>query len=299
VLDLAMAQRKHSQSVYIMFWIACMAQTDQNVSAQFRYGGGLPMRTALIRTLILIIAFIGTEGFAQDLDREAVEQAEKAFSKADERWDLGKYDEALDLYKKGLEVIPNDPVVLYNAGFAAYKCQDYAQAIDLWKRCKKINPSDWQVRVKLIQAYQALLKIKNRDAERTALIEMWKSGENADLKKQFSYCRDQFEVNGKKVMVREYFELAGEHASRYEFEVLDEAGERFTIYLSASDETGNENMRESGNKRFHLDRNLKNGHVTYAVYSSEPPYDEIRTKVIKILKGKTKVTSSAENQKNP
>lgn len=49
--------------------------------------------------------------------------------------------------------------------------------------------------------------ITERDAERASLFELWKSGKSDELSKQTEFCRDRFEVNGKKLMAFELFEL--------------------------------------------------------------------------------------------
>ena len=259
------------------------------------------MIKAPMRVLFLvIIAIVAIYDIARSADKDAAKEAEKAFALANDLMDQQKYGEALDNYQKVLIAYPNDPSVLYNAGFAAYNRKDYTHAIEMWKILKSIDSSDWQVRAKLVQAYQAISKLPERDAERTELFEMWKSGDNADFKEQVEYCRDRFEVNGKIVMGWEHFRLEGDRAIRYQFDIAskDKTNEEFRISLG-SYERDNLAWRQTtkpkpkeGERLFHLDGYFKNGHATYGMFSPEPSYDDVRRMVIDILEGRAKALSS-------
>ena len=117
-------------------------------------------------------------------------QAEKAFEMANTLMEQRKPGEALVHYKQALAVLPNEPSILFNAGVAAFGSKDYAYAAESWKQLKAVEPLDWHTRAKLIQAYQALGKLPERDKERAELFEMWKSGKSAELKKQTENCRE-------------------------------------------------------------------------------------------------------------
>jgi len=229
-------------------------------------------------------------------------QAEKAFEAGNSFMDQKEYAEALVRYKEALAILPGNPSILFNGGIAAFNSREYATAADLWKQLKVIDPLDWRLRAKLIQAYQALGKLTERDAERRELLEMWKSGKPADLKEQFEFCRDQFEVSGKKVMAFEHFELKGARALRYVFSILNAAedGEDYRISLGSYEldqaiwrETTKPTPKE-GERLFHLDGYFKGGgHATYGFFSPEPSYDQIRARVVGILEGKGKPVSSS------
>ena len=185
---------------------------------------------------------------------------------------------------------------------AAFWTKDYTAALDMWKRAKGVEPTDYRIREKLIQAYQALNKLTERDVERAELFAMWKKGEPAELKQEFEYCRDQFEVNGKYVMAFEHFELKGNRALRYAFIILNETrnAEDFRITFGSYDTTNNiwsqlQNPKpKEGERLFHLDGYYKGGgHATFGMYPPpEPSYDKVREIVVKILEGKDKPMSS-------
>jgi tetratricopeptide (TPR) repeat protein len=284
-------------------------------------GGTVPLTyrltmktTTSLLLLLLIIAIVAVTTSAQGTVPTEQQQAEvqKAFETGNTLMEQRKYADALARYKEALAILPSDPSLLYNGGLAAYSSKDYGTAADLWKRLKAADPLDWRSRTKLIQAYQALAKLTERDAERRELFEMWKSGRPDDLKAQFEYCRDQFEVNGKKVMAFEHFELKGERALRYVFSILNEAGdaEDYRISLGSYEldqaiwrETTKPKPKE-GERLFHLDGYFKWGHATYGFYSPEPSYDQVRARVSQILEGKgnpmsTTVTPAAKRGPKP
>jgi tetratricopeptide (TPR) repeat protein len=198
-----------------------------------------------MKTATFLIVFFGllqpdltlilAQSKSQLPSQQDVERAEKAFQAANELLEQGKPAEALVRYKQALSILPGDPSLLFNGGLAAYLTKDFATAAVLWKQLKSSDPQDWQVRAKLIQTYQAMGKLTERDAERVELFQLRKSGKVEELSKQARYCREQFEVNKLKVIVFEHFELKGERALRYVFSVLNEAGndEQFRISLGS------------------------------------------------------------------
>jgi tetratricopeptide (TPR) repeat protein len=271
------------------------------------------MRRLLILTLtVSALLAPSTSAAAQDkstqLSDQDIARVEKAFEAANALMEQHKYAEALVRYKEALALAPGEPAILFNGGLAAYQSGDFTTAADLWQRLKKTDPSDWRLRAKLIQAYQALGKLPERDAERAELFKMWKSGAAQELSKQVEYCRDQFEVNKFKVMAFEHFELKGDRALRYVFSILNESGdaEDFRISLGSYEMT-NAIWREttkpapkSGERLFHLDGYFKGGgHATYGMFAPEPSYDQMRTRVIQILEGRSKPVSSSTVNPSP
>lgn len=250
-------------------------------------------RTTLLASLILVSAFNLTVT-AQTPSAQQEAEAQTTFEIANSLLERGKPGEALTHYKKALAILPKDPAVLFNAGMAAFSVKDFAFASEVWQRLKVVEPSDWHGRSKLIQAYQALGKTAERDKEREELFALWKSGKPNELKEKVQYCRDQFEVNGKKVMAFEHFELKGDRALRYVFSILNktEDGEEYRISLGSYSLTNavwrsTQKPTPKENERlFHLDGYFPNRHITYGMFFPEPTYDETRAKVVQILEGK-------------
>ena len=225
---------------------------------------------------------------------------DKAFKAAHDLVEQHKPAEALSRYEEALAIKPDDTSVLFNAGLAAYLSNNFNRAAELWKRLKALDADDWRARSKLIQAYQALGQMQERNTERAELIELWRSGKNEDLSKQPEYCREQFEVNGTRVMVFEHFEFKGDRPVRYLFSVLTSEGKEDHWYSLGSYETTNQVWHETTKpappkeqRLFHLDGYFKNGHATYGMMIGEPSYEETRAIVVKVIKGEIKPISSS------
>lgn len=237
---------------------------------------------------------------SQDKSSSPAEASDKAFKEGNDLLKQNKPAEALRRYEEALAVTPDDTSVLFNAGMAAYFSNNLSRAADLWKHLVELDPSDWRARSKLIQVYQALGRTAERDAQRAELFELWKSGKDKDMLEQGEYCRDQFELNGAKVMVFEHFEFKGDRPVRYVFIVLGPDGRTEDHNFSlGSYESTNRFWHESTKpppkpeeRLFHLDGYFKNGHATYGMMVGEPSYDETRAMVVKIMQGELKPASS-------
>jgi tetratricopeptide (TPR) repeat protein len=260
------------------------------------------MRKTLILVLFLTFSLLAVSTPAQsDLTPEQEKAVQEAFDKANSFMEKENFSEALKFYKQALSILPNDPSLLYNGGMSAFQVKEMNTALDLWSRLKKVDAEDWMVRAKLIQTYQALDKIAERDRERTELFELRKSKKVKELNEAVVYCREQFQVNGYKIMVLEHFELEGDRALRYAFMVSkpDKSEDDFKITLGSYDMT-NAVWRETtkpapkeGQRLFHIDGYYKWGHSTIGMYTPEPSYEETRAIVVKVLEGKQKPVSSS------
>jgi len=256
------------------------------------------LKSLLIHSVFLVITM---SVVAQDKNAPASARLEKLFWEANTLMEQNKFAAALPLYKEALEIEPEEPSLLFNGGLAAYQTKDFATAANLWSRLKKVDPADWHARAKLIQAYQALGKLTERDTERAELLMMWKSGKDPELAKEFEYCREQFQVNKIKVMAFEHFELKGDRALRYVFSILNEKedDEDYRISLGSYDLTNaiwHERTKPTPKpeeRLFHLDGYFKGMHATYGMYAKEPTYEQVRDQVIKILEARINPVSSS------
>jgi hypothetical protein len=227
-------------------------------------------------------------------------EIEDLFIKANGQLEKKEYASAQSNYEAILKVLPDDPAVLYNGGFAAFLNNDIDTAERLWTRLKSLAPDDWQVRAKLIQTYQRLEKIGDRDRERSELFAMRKSGKNKELTEQVEYCRDRFTAGGRSVLAFELFEFKGPRGVRYVFSVMtDDGKEDYRISLGSYDMT-NAVWRETtkptpkaGERLFHLDGYFRNGaHATYGMFPGEPTYEQTKRMVTGILEKKNKPVSA-------
>jgi hypothetical protein len=251
--------------------------------------------------ILLIIAALFSVSEAQTpktYTADEISRAEKLFAEANDLQEQEKHSEALAKYKEALDIIPDSIGLLYNGGLAAFMSEDYEQALAMWKKVKLLDEEDWQVRAKLIQTYQNLGRISERDVERKELFELRRSGKIKELSDAEFYVREQSEIAGRRIMVFEHFELKGERALRYAFYILDQDGKpEFRISLG-SYETTNRIWREMGKRKpderlFHLDGYFNGGHATYGMFEKEPTYDETREMVRGILEKEKKPISSS------
>ena len=209
-------------------------------------------------------------------------------------FNAGKVEEALRTFKKSTEIDPKYFLGWSNIGQIEQSRGHHAEAVAAFEQTVKINPDDWRAWAKIVQEYQALGKTKERDAARSSLITLHDAGRVDAL----LFCREQFVEAGQAVMVFEYFELKGDRAVRYAFDLLDKEGRHVagTISLGSYDMT-NAIAHQTGDlpkdqRLFHLDRYGSNSHETYAFFEKEPTYEETRALVIKVLRGEIKKVSS-------
>jgi tetratricopeptide (TPR) repeat protein len=243
---------------------------------------------------------LALDGVAQSPAKPSDKDLEDLFAKANAQLEKKDYAPAQKSYEELLKFLPDETAVLYNGGFAAFLNGDFETALRLWSRLKTLDPDDWQVRAKLIQTYQRLDKIPDRDRERKELFDLRKTAKVKELYEQIEYCRDRFTAGGRSILAFELFELKGPRGMRYVFSVLNDAGtEDYRISLGSYDMT-NAIWRETtkptpkeGQRVFHLDGYFKDGaHATYGMFAGEPTYEDTKKMVIGVLEKTAKPISA-------
>ncbi len=247
--------------------------------------------------LIAVLLILSAAFYASGQQPPAFSDKDEArvnelFKKANAQLEAKEYAAAVTNYLAALEILPEDPSLLYNGGFAALLNKDASTAAKLLSRLKKVEPDDWQARAKLIQAYQILGNTQERNRERDELFALKKSGSVKELNQHIQYCRDRFEAGGKSILAFELFEFKGPRGMRYVFSVLNDGRgtEEYRISLGSYDTT-NSIWRETTNPKpkegvrlFHLDGYFPNGgHATYGMFPGEPTYEETKRMVVEIL----------------
>ncbi len=204
----------------------------------------------------------------------------------------GKLDEAILLEEALLETHREDPNLLWHLGIMYAETDRHAKALESWQTLRRLEPDNWRVRAKLIQTYQARGDFEQRDREREALYQARRESSDTALSREAMYCRDQFRVAGRKVMVFEYFEPAGDRRVFLRFSVLG-AGESESFWYSfGSYEFTTRAARAHGTigqdqRIFHIDRyaQIQHGlhHAAVAFYGFMPAYDVVRARVVEAL----------------
>ncbi|MGZ3461823.1 MAG: tetratricopeptide repeat protein, partial [Archangium sp.] len=209
--------------------------------------------------------------------------------------DQGKRDEALEAYEKAREYEPGFAMAHYNAGQLRQQRGESALALERFQKAAELEPQDWRTRARLVQLHQALGHKQQRDAEREALLLLRQAGK---VDKEY-FVRDQFREAGREVTVVENFELVGDWAKRYEFQVYEPGQEHPALVISlGSYAYANAFARErdpKGPRVFHLDAYYPDSaHETYGFFQGEPSYDETRDMVVSILRGELEPMSSTK-----
>ncbi len=193
---------------------------------------------------------------------------------------------------------PSDPSALYNLGLMNYLAEDFAGAIKQWKTLQTLDPEDWRVREKLVQAYWAAGDKTAANAEITALREARNSKKYEELtKKEFFIC-DQFQIGKIRAFVLEYYELKGERPLSWKFILRsgdEDLDHRFSVgsYPAATAIAREQGTIGPDERQYHLDGYWNNGsHATYGFYRGRPDYQNVRNQVQQIIKGEMQPVSS-------
>jgi tetratricopeptide (TPR) repeat protein len=232
------------------------------------------------------------------------DQVASAFTDGNMLMDENRFAEALERYRAGLAIDSMAPALLYNSGLAAYRSGDIPTSITLWRRLRALDTNEWQVRTKLIQAYQAAGDTTARDIERAGLFALRASGTDTILASRPLYVRDQFVVAGREIMAMEQFELTGERAVRYAFLISDSSHTKIDYRISlGSYESTNAMWRElekrgADERIFHLDGYYDWGHATFGMFNPEPGYDQVRAMIVDIIEGRREAISSSRRRES-
>jgi tetratricopeptide (TPR) repeat protein len=231
--------------------------------------------------------------------QDAAPSPQEQFNKAAEFMEKGQFAEAVPILEALAEEYESENV-LWNLGIAATEIHENDKALKVWLQYRKLAPDDWRGRAKLVQAYQATGNMKARDEERAALISLWERGDDADLKKQETFCREQIIEADLRVFVFEHFRPAGEFMVIYSFEVRAPGAEDYRVSLGSYEGTNQVGWETGSRPRnvrlYHLDLYRPKFHATYAFYEGQPAYETVRENVLAILSGKANPLSSTQQQ---
>lgn len=228
---------------------------------------------------------------------------QEKFSEATTFMEAGKFADAFPILEDLAKTYPTE-TVLWNLGLSAAELGKNPEALRAWLAFRKAAPNEWHGRAKLIQTYQALGMIPERDNEREALLKLWESGSDPALSSQQLFCRDQFLIGAQKVAAFEYFKPAGPQLVVYSFVVPDSTGKVDHRVTLGSYDTTNKVASElgelpPGKRLFHLDLYRQGHHETYGFFVGQPSYDDIRPVVMEILEGKRKPVAASAFAADP
>ena len=196
---------------------------------------------------------------------------------------------------------PENRSALYNLGMVNYLGGTPEESIDPWTKLERLEPHDWQLKAKIIQAYSTSGQKEEREKRIKKLQDLRSSGQHPNLSKETFFIRDQFQSGNLYVYVFDYYDMdadwrMGPIAWKFRLTKDGEDVDRF-ISLGSYDAT-TQIAREMGDieendRMFHLDEYWLNGnHSTHGMYKNKPEYDSIKAKVVQILKGESTPQSS-------
>jgi len=203
-----------------------------------------------------------------------------------------KQDDALKLF---LQVAHDDPSnlgafdkagqILFHKGGT----DNLKQAAELYQKASVLEPSDAQFRAKIIQCYDSLNMVKEREAARGSMDAAYQKNQlNPNFTAVGRYCCGQFEVGDKFVMAFDYLKLLGPEPPKYQFTVFNKGQlhEDKALYrVTLSSKSGSYELASIEKKQKKIYAEFK-GNV--------PAYQDIKDFVVKIITNAVQPTSSVE-----
>jgi len=176
--------------------------------------------------------------------------------------------------------------VLYNIGLFESLKGDYDKAEPAFIELIQLDPEDFHSYAKLIQIYYSRKEYDKAKPYKDKLYEAHRKGElEDDLKDMF--CFDQFEWNGKKIMVFERYENEnkGKIYKKHIFYITDNRGNiEYTIQTEFSPISV-----ELGEAKYLLCAWKGDIHINYGLeFNDDFDYTDLKNSVIDILEGKVK-----------
>jgi tetratricopeptide (TPR) repeat protein len=255
------------------------------------------VRRLPIGCLLLLLAFVLPPARVAGQDTTSTRLYDEAVTEAQG----GRMEKAVEMMEAVAAREPAIPNVQWNLGLWYAQLQKPAKALTAWQAYRRLEPDDWRVRAKLIQTYQALGDTAQRDRERAALLELRRSGTDAELARQAEYCREQFRVGTQHVMAFETFKPEGERRVYYTFYLPGPDGRpRGRYSLGSYDQTTQiaRGVGEIGKdeRLYHLDWYAERAHATYEFYRALPGYEKVRDDVVAAITGAKRPVSSTRSR---
>lgn len=139
--------------------------------------------------------------------------------------------EAIVYFDKAFAIDPTLVDAAYNAGQSYYNIKDFAHAAARWSAAQKLAPDDFAVAKKLVQAYHALGKGAEAARAREKVLALYKEGKAGKAK---DFVFDQFDVGRRRVYAAETFDISGDLAYVYRFDVLLDGNRLGSVNLETS-----------------------------------------------------------------
>jgi tetratricopeptide (TPR) repeat protein len=212
------------------------------------------------------------------------------------------YKRALSIFNEVTAADPNNIMAHNLAGNCSMEMRDFPAAIRSFQRALQLQPDQPQNLAGLVRSYAQAGMIKERDATLQHIHELSGAGR---LPGNFSYIFDSFTTGDRSVLVTGFTQPYGHFHARYFFTVFDATGKsglRIALESDDGDQTSwaKQHPKEAaaGGRAFSLDGYPQTlpgqfSHSLYKFYDDgEPPYDQVRADVEKVLAGGLKPVTS-------
>lgn len=250
-----------------------------------------------IRRIILIVLVTSITLWSAGRAADIQEDVQTTFARATALMQVENYVDALLLLRDVADKAPDRPNVFWDLGTAAAAVGEKQLALKAWLHYRALAPNDLRVVSKLIQSYQALDMLKERDQQRDLLLVLRAALPAAEREKMAAYTRDQFDAAGAHIIALEYFEPQGPTRTLYKFQALDGTHKPIFYYALKSDDSTSTLAAEPNpigkkDRIYSLDKYQGHAHWTYQLTSVRPTYDAVRANVIDAAEGKLPTVSN-------
>lgn len=232
------------------------------------------------------------------LAAEVAPAVQEKFTKATALLKENRFAEALPVFQELAQQLPDSPGVLGNLGVVATKLGNHQLALQSRLRYLQLQPGDPAVMSAVMQNYQALGKIAERDAQRERIFKLWESLPAETKAQAKGYVRDDFTAGGTRFIATEFFEPFAPMYRAYRFDALDGEGKVIWFIALESGDSSTKVARELGNigkseRIWSVDKYQERNHWSYGLMKSRPSYDTVRAMVVSVAEGKLAPMSSS------
>lgn len=257
------------------------------------------MRRLLLSLLLLtctppwLLAQFGETSSAGDSTPTAISRSAVRWAKE------GRFDTARTLLLSIENSADSLPNILWHLGICSAELGDNDAALRYFLAYQSKEPHDWTVLPMLIQSYQGLGRLNDRDDARSKLLTLRMQRAHRRLNSVPDFRRELVILRIGKVYAYEAFEPTDPRRVFYRFVAYDSAGNDLGTFVLASNERDVRIARENGTIKqdervYHLEFALNDYYATYGYFAPEmPTYENIRESVVQALLGQLKPLSSS------
>ena len=202
----------------------------------------------------------------------------------------GQAQQAFDLLTASIAQDPDNAATNLLAASAAIALSQPEKAVAFAERARTLEPDNWKVRTSLVTAYAMAGKVRERDAERTALRELHTSGKVAEAAQTSGFLLDLFKARNYSVEAVEYFTPVGKFHIYFRFNIRNAQGQRVWQIDVQSDDYNQASWAKAypkqageGQRQFQITGEGDGVRADYRTFSGSPDYDWIKARIVDIL----------------